>query len=50
MEEEILREILKGCRTRKERLLVKLFPKIFINTYHIARVNIVNAIIEKSMQ
>ncbi len=33
MEEEIIEEIVKECKNWKERLLVRLFPKVFINTY-----------------
>lgn len=35
MEKEIVREIMKECRNWKERLLVKLFSRMFINTYKI---------------
>lgn len=33
MEKEILEEIEKECKTWKERVLVSLFPKLFVNIY-----------------
>lgn len=48
MEEEIVREIIKECKNWKERLLVKLFAKMFIKVYHISRVNTINNIIKSN--
>lgn len=33
MEEKIVKEIMKECNNWKERLFVKLFTKVFVNTY-----------------
>lgn len=45
MEEKIVREIMKECRNWKERLLVRLFAKTFINIYNKIRIKIVNSMI-----
>lgn len=46
MEKEILEEIEKECKTWKERVLVSLFPKLFVKTYHIGRINTFNHIVD----
>ena len=43
MKEEIIREIKRQCNFR-ERILLKLFPKIFIKVYHISRIKTFNYI------
>ncbi len=35
MEEEVLRELMRECENWRERLLIKLFPKTFVNTYKV---------------
>ncbi len=35
MEKEILEEIVKECKGWKEKVLVRLFPKLFIKVYKI---------------
>ena len=33
MEQEILNEILKNCKDWRERVLIRMFPKIFAKVY-----------------
>ncbi len=44
MEKEIIKEVLKECKNWRERLIVKLFPNIYIDIYNQLRVKIVNTI------
>lgn len=41
MEKLIEQEICKNC-TFKEKVVVKIFRKTFIKTYHIGRINCIN--------
>ena len=46
MEKEIVEEIVKECENWKERLLVRLFTKTYINAYHIGRIKSFNHMVE----
>ena len=41
MEKDIVNEIYKNC-TLKEKIVVKIFRRIFIKTYHIGRLKCLN--------
>lgn len=47
MDEKILEEIMKECKNWRERVLIRLFPKMFVKVYHIGRRNGINYIIKK---
>lgn len=40
----IIDEILKECKWY-EKIIVKLFTKLIIKTYHIVRINIINKVL-----
>lgn len=44
MEKEIVEEIKKECNFR-ERILLKMFGKIFVKVYHIGRIKMFNSLI-----
>ena len=46
MEKEILKEIKRECKTWKEKVLVRLFPKLFVKVYQIGRINTFNYIVD----
>lgn len=46
MEKKILEEIVKECKDWKERLLVRLFPKVFVKAYNIGRINTFNHVVD----
>ena len=46
MEKDIIEEIVKECENWKERLLVRLFPNLFIKVYNEVRIEIVNILLK----
>ncbi len=47
-EELIVNEIAENLNW-KEKIILKIFPKTFLKTYNIARVNTINRILNKGM-
>ena len=45
MEKEILREIMKECKWY-EKIIVKLFKKLFIRIYNNMRISCINAMLK----
>ncbi|MCI8485995.1 MAG: hypothetical protein HFJ20_02660 [Clostridia bacterium] len=48
MEENIVEEIKKECNL-KERILLKVFAKMFVKVYHIGRINCFNSLKNKKL-
>lgn len=45
MKEEVLKEVYKECESWKERIIVKLFPNLFIKMYGKIGMKIFNKLI-----
>lgn len=44
MEKQVVNEILKECNF-KEKIIIKVFTKVFIKVYNIARIQITNCLL-----
>jgi len=44
--DKIREEIMRECENWKERLLVRLFPSIFVKVYHIGRIDTFNHMVD----
>ena len=48
MNERIIQEIMEGCNW-KEKVIIRIFKRLFIKVFHNGRLKTVNSMLEKSM-